>query len=91
MSENRFIEHFKINIGQQSIGGAPVGEVFMQVEINDRFCMFLLNDLKKCIDAIAESNGDRSAKAYKAKNNLDEIFKTMLFPWMKIRPCKKAE
>lgn len=82
--KNRFIKNFEIRIGQDAIGGMPVGETFVSFIINDRFCTCRLKDLKQWIDTIVASDGNRKEKAYEAKKHLDQFFADLLYPWMKL-------
>lgn len=89
MNDKKFINSFSLNIGQRAIGGIPLGEAFMQVIVNDHYVTCRLNDIKDWIDTIVMSNGDRNEKAYEAKDNLTQLFVSLLHPWMKLPELPK--
>lgn len=81
----KVINNFKTYIRQSAICGIPTGDAFIQFIVNDQITMYRLNDLKDWINTIADSKGNRNEKAYEAKRNLDQIFFTILAPFMKLK------
>lgn len=84
----KFIETFEIMIGQDPFRAFPCMISFI---INDTCVTCRLEDFKNWINAIYDSNGNRSEEAYSAKKSLDRFFHQLLEPWKKLPEIKKEK
>lgn len=75
----KFIKKFEIEIGSSMWDRSNPLMYFL---INDRVVHIELKELRKMIDTIIESKGDRSPKAYKAFERLKDVFYTLLHPYI---------
>ncbi len=78
----RVIDRFEINIGQYAPFGMPEGDPAFSIVLNDMVTTCKLEQLKNWINDIWESQGNRSQKAYKAKNNLFLFLAEALEPFI---------
>lgn len=70
---------FKIEIGQPGVMGFPMGDPLIHFILDNHFSVVRLEDLKNWINTIWDSQGDRNPKAYKARDELQGLFKQVIF------------
>ncbi len=86
MSEEKFINNFSIEIGQDRF---RTMEPLIKFQLNDQWVAIPLKEMRDWFNTIWDSQGDQNKKAIDAKRKLDGFFIELLHPFIDYSMPKK--